>query len=359
MKYINANGYSLEIGSILESSLAELLEEIYVDSKKVIIVDENTHEHCLGYLMSNYGALSEAEIVILPVGEDNKQMSVSYSVWEALTEYGIGRHDLIINLGGGVITDMGGFIASCYKRGCDFINIPTSLLAMVDASIGGKTGINLGQYKNQIGLFSNPVAVFVDIIFIHTLSAEEIKSGYAEMLKHGLIDDPKLFEDVLEQMKNPKELDDDLMERCIAVKNKIVEEDPVENDVRKILNFGHTIGHGIEGHFMTTNPISHGHAVAIGMVMESFLSLKLRHLSKSSYDKIENAILPYYQLPEFSDKDIQAIIELMRNDKKNKLGKIQCCLLNEIGQCSYDHEIDEALFLEIFLHFKNKQINLN
>ena len=150
MKYIKAQNYKLEIGSLVDSSLSKVLTTSYSTSKKVIIVDENTNENCLDALITNFEELKDAEVILLPVGEENKQLFIAQNVWEALTDYGIGRHDLIINLGGGVITDMGGFIASCYKRGCDFINIPTSLLAMVDASIGGKTGVNLGYYKNQI-----------------------------------------------------------------------------------------------------------------------------------------------------------------------------------------------------------------
>ena len=192
MKYIDAIDYKLEIGSLEESSFSQFLES-YVNRKKVIIVDDNTHEHCLPYLITTFQELSDAEVILLPEGEENKQMSIAYSVWEALTDYTVSRNDLVINLGGGMITDLGGFIASCYKRGCDFINIPTSLLGMVDASIGGKTGINLGHFKNQIGVFSNPKAVYIDPIFLTTLPDEEMKSGYAEMLKHGLISNKNLF----------------------------------------------------------------------------------------------------------------------------------------------------------------------
>lgn len=342
----------------MKSSLSELLNSSYTTSKKVIIVDENTNEHCLDALITNFEELKEAEIILLPVGEENKQLFIAQNVWEALTEYGVGRHDLIINLGGGVITDMGGFIASCYKRGCDFINIPTSLLSMVDASLGGKTGVNLGYYKNQIGVFSNPVALYIDPSFLETLPDEEYLSGYAEMIKHGLIADKQLFSDVILCMNGEFEFNEALLVRCIEVKNNVVLEDPNEKGIRKILNFGHTIGHVIEGFYMESS-ISHGHAVAIGMVMEAYISMKKNGLSEKDYLLIENSILANYGLPKFSDEDIQEMIEMLQNDKKNSNSEINCCLLSEIGKCTYDHVISEKIFLDTFLHFRNKQINMN
>ncbi len=358
MKYIEAQNYKLEIGSLVNSSLSELLKSSYAKSKKVIIVDENTKEYCLDALITNFDDLKEAEVILLPVGEENKQLFIVQNVWEALTEYGVGRHDLIINLGGGVITDMGGFIASCYKRGCDFINIPTSLLSMVDASLGGKTGVNLGYYKNQIGVFSNPVALFLDPSFLETLPDDEYLSGYAEMIKHGLISDAQLFTDVINCMNGEFEFNEELLIRCIEVKNKIVLIDPNEKGIRKILNFGHTIGHVIEGFYMESS-ISHGHAVAIGMVMEAYISMKKNGLSEIEYMTIENSILGFYGLPKFSDEDIQEMIEMLQNDKKNSNNEIKCCLLKSIGDCTYDQVVSEKIFLETFLHFKNKQINLN
>ncbi len=358
MKYIEAQNYKLEIGSLVDSSLSEVLTNSYSKSKKVIIVDENTNANCLDALITNFEELKDAEVILLPVGEENKQLFIAQNVWEALTEYGIGRHDLIINLGGGVITDMGGFIASCYKRGCDFINIPTSLLGMVDASIGGKTGVNLGYYKNQIGVFSNPVALYIDPSFLETLPDDEYLSGYAEMIKHGLISDYKLFTEVISCMNGDFEFNEELLIRCIEVKNRVVLEDPNEKGIRKVLNFGHTIGHVIEGFYMESS-ISHGHAVAIGMVMEAYISMKVNGLEEENYLLIENSILGFYGLPKFSDEDIQEMIEMLQNDKKNSNSEIKCCLLSKIGVCTYDHIVSEKIFLDTFLRFKNKQINLN
>ncbi|MFT5779290.1 MAG: 3-dehydroquinate synthase [Crocinitomicaceae bacterium] len=358
MYTIQAGSYQLELGSILESSFADMLEK-YKRSTKILIADENTSEACLAYLITNYDALSKAEVVVLPIGEDNKTLEIVGNVWDILSEYGVTRHDVIINVGGGLVTDMGGFIASCYKRGIDFINIPTSLLGMVDASIGGKTGVNLGDFKNQVGVFNDPAAVYIDTIFLSTLPEEEMLSGYAEMLKHGLITSPELFERVVDQMEEPEELSADLLRDCIEVKNAVVVEDPLEKGPRKVLNFGHTIGHTIEGFLMFSDQMTHGYAIAIGMIFEAFLSMKRNFLKQEDFDKIESAILRHYPMPSFSNDDIQAMTSLLSNDKKNNEGKILSCLLEGIGKCTYDHEISVQQVTEVFLHYKNQQINLN
>jgi 3-dehydroquinate synthase len=183
MKTLSNSQTQVEIGSITEGSLSLVLQA-YQNHNLIIIVDENTHDCCLEYMITSFPELERAEVILLPVGEENKVMEVCFQVWQAFTEYGFGRKDLVINLGGGVVTDMGGFIASIFKRGLKFINIPTSLLGMVDAAIGGKTGIDLDRYKNQLGTFSHPTHVFIDPIFLSTLPGEEIFNGYAEMLKH-------------------------------------------------------------------------------------------------------------------------------------------------------------------------------
>lgn len=359
MKYIDSKSYRLEIGNINDSSFAKLLSESYSDAKKIILVDENTNEHCLDYIITNFEALSEAEVILLPAGEEFKQLDILQNVWEALTDYGVSRHDLVINLGGGMITDLGGFMASCYKRGCAFINIPTSLLAMVDASIGGKTGVNLGHFKNQIGVFSNPVAVYIDPAFLTTLPDEELLSGYAEMLKHGLIRDASLFQEVVLAMQNSEVPNIELLEACILVKHAIVTEDPTEIGVRKILNFGHTIGHVIEGHFMEKGPLTHGHCVALGMVMESYIAQRRGLLSDEAFEEIQKVIFKFYPLPLYSNDEISEMVEMLYNDKKNEGGKIKTSLLSKIGTCVYDVDIPESQFVEVFLHYKNLQINMN
>lgn len=359
MHKIETDGYSLEIGSILDSSFSELLAKQYANSKKVIITDENVREHCLEYLVTNFEGLYDAEIIMLPAGEETKQMDYVENVLEAFSDYGIGRYDLIINLGGGVITDFGGFVASIYKRGCGFINIPTSLLAMVDASVGGKTGINLGVFKNQIGVFSNPLALYIDTAFLQSLPQVELINGIAEMIKHGIIANKDHFEYVRDLMENGGEFDERVLIDSIAIKNEIVKSDPFEKGERKRLNFGHTIGHVIEGHYFDTLEIKHGHAIAIGMVMEGFLSLKLTGLDEGDYMGLESFLTSYYPLPNFSDEDIKEMIEMLENDKKNKDGKILCTLITEIGNSVYDQHVTPSQFLEVFMHFKNRQLNLN
>ena len=331
MKIFSAEKYSIEVGPIIESSLNDLLMETYANCKIVIIVDENTHDYCLEYLLTSFETLKEAEVMLLPVGEENKVMEVCFQVWEALSEYEVGRKDLIINLGGGVVTDMGGFIASIYKRGVDFVNIPTSLLGMVDAAIGGKTGIDLASYKNQLGVFNNPIKIYVDPIFLGTLPDEELLNGYAEMLKHGLIRDKAIWNKLkkinsLDQLKNEKWISE-----SIKIKFEIVENDPLEKTERKLLNFGHTIGHSIEGYLLDKEPIGHGHAVALGILAESYIAFQQKILNKEDYYEIELVLTEKFPMVYFEENDIDEIIQLCKNDKKNEMNKINCTLLNSVG----------------------------
>jgi 3-dehydroquinate synthase len=345
-KIIKAKDYSIEFGPLLDSNFQNLLTKNYSNSKKIILVDENTHEFCLEYLITNYPELADAEVMLLPEGEENKVMEVCFQVWEALSEYKVSRKDLIINLGGGVVTDMGGFIASIYKRGIDFINIPTSLLAMVDASIGGKTGIDLGSYKNQLGVFSNPKAIFIDESFLHTLPEEEKLNGFAEMIKHGLVKNINHFKKLVPIEKGKINLD--LIYDSVSIKNEIVLADPNENNERKKLNFGHTFGHAIEGFFLQTeNQIKHGHAVALGMLCETYLSCLKGKIDSAIYNDIHEIIESEFKLISIQEVDHFAIINLMEQDKKNQGNKILCVLLTEIGQCEFDQEISRDEIIEV------------
>lgn len=359
MKQILAEDYPIEIGSILESSFAKLIAEKYADSKVVIMVDDNTHDYCLEYLITNFEFLAEAEVMLIPAGEENKVLEVCFQVWQAMSEYNITRRDLVINLGGGVVTDMGGFIASVYKRGIDFINIPTSLLGMVDASVGGKTGIDLGPLKNQLGVFANPKAIFVDPSFLLTLDNREIVNGFAEMVKHALIQDPLLWLKFKEIEDLKDIIDDELIGKCIAIKNEVVLKDPKEAGIRKILNFGHTAGHALEGFYLDKSPIDHGHAVALGMICETYISWKMNFISADLFHEIEAFLLDWYPIVAIDNAEIPQIIELLHADKKNYGGKIQCCLLKGIGDCVYDQPVDPSLFMEAYLYLMNRNVNLN
>lgn len=351
--------YQIEVGSLEESGFASFVEQNYMHSKIVIIVDENTNDHCLEYLITTFDFLAEAEVILLPVGEENKVMEVCFQVWEALSEYGIGRRDLLINLGGGIVTDMGGFIAAVFKRGIDFIHIPTTLLAMIDASIGGKTGIDLGMYKNQLGVFRDPKGIYIDKIFLGTLEPKEVINGFAEALKHALITDADLWQELAE-MENLSEIAaDELLTRIIAIKLDIVKQDPLEKGVRKTLNFGHTAGHVIEGYYLFKEPIDHGHAVALGIIAESYISMRLGKLSQEEFTKIERVILDWFPVPQISMADIRKIVELLYNDKKNHSGKIQCCLLDKIGNCLYDQPVEESYFVDALVYLMSKSVSLN
>ena len=338
----------LEIGSILTGGFQSFLKG-FDNQKILIIVDENTHDCCLEYLITSFPELERAEIMLLPNGEENKVMEVCFQVWQAFTEYQVERKDLVINLGGGVVTDMGGFIASVYKRGLTFIHIPTTLLGMVDAAIGGKNGIDLNGFKNQLGTITQPAQVYIDPGFLSTLPAEEIFNGYAEMLKHALIGDADLWSQIRLIQSEEELIQEDVIVKSIRVKTVIIEQDPMEGGLRKKLNFGHTVGHALESYFFQSTPLSHGHAVALGMIAESFISMRRSILSKEAYKDIESTIIRSFPMIELNADDVSMVIGLMYQDKKNEAGQIRSCLLEGIGNCLFDQvlnedEIGEALF---------------
>lgn len=352
MLLIKSVNCELELGVIEDSTLSQLLDE-FKEQKIVILVDENTNELCLPRLINHFDRLMNAEIIVLTVGEQCKDLSIVENVWHALTEYGIGRFDLVINLGGGVISDVGGFIASCYKRGLTFINIPTTLLAMVDASIGGKTGINLGIYKNQIGVFSNPKRVFIDPSFLTTLPKSEKLNGYAEMIKHAVLASSKMVSQIFEIIRLDSEpMEVNTLSEFIQVKNTIVCKDFSENGERKLLNLGHTIGHAIEGVFMDVPSFSHGYCVAIGLLIEAKISLNRELLNEHEFIILKEGILSNFPFPDLNSSDKERIVGLLLNDKKNKEGKILSCLIRNFGHCMYDQEISTAEVLSAFEFFE-------
>ncbi len=344
MYSIQATNYTIEIGSLIDSSLALLLGSQFKESKKIILVDENTKQFCLEYLITSYQELAFAEIIELPAGEENKQLEMCVQVWEALTEYQIDRKALIINLGGGVITDMGGLIASLYKRGISFINIPTTLLAMVDASVGGKTGVDLGIFKNQIGLFAFPKAVFIDPGFLNTLDNLQFKNGLAEMLKHGLISDLNHWKKLKTCVLNHENLTDELIQLSVNIKNQIVISDPFEVNERKKLNFGHTIGHAIESFYLEKKtPILHGLAIAAGIQIENYISLQMNFISQIEYDEINQFISQTYPKLNFTSENFDQIISNTKQDKKNIKNQVMMVLLKSIGSAVVDVPVTEEM----------------
>lgn len=350
MTPIQSNNYTIYFNDASFVYLENLLKtETY--SKIFVLVDENTNEHCLPYFLSNLPTEIEIEIIEIEPGEENKNIYTCIDLWHTLIELDADRKSIMINLGGGVITDIGGFVASTYRRGIDFVNIPTTLLAMVDASVGGKTGVDLGSLKNQIGIINEPKSVIVISKFLETLPTNQMRSGLAEMLKHGLIYD-KTYWDKLKHLNNLNTDDlDVLIKQSIEIKNKIVSQDLKENGIRKALNFGHTLGHAIESYCLESedkNQLLHGEAIAIGMILESYLSYKLEFISKDSYAEIKYIITDVFDKITFNDSDIQKILDLLIFDKKNEFGNIQFTLLNKIGESKINQTVDKSLILLAF-----------
>ncbi len=347
MKQFSCLDSKIHLGPIGEGELSKILTESFANSKKIILVDENTNVHCLPYLFLFADGLADAEIIELTAGEENKTMEMCFSVWEALTEMEASRHDLFICLGGGMICDMGGFIASIYKRGMNFIYLPTSLLAMVDASLGGKTGVDLGAFKNQLGTFSQASHVFIDTAFLSTLPQKEKLNGLAEMLKHGLIADENHFK-VLSSLAL-EEITENQIFDSLQIKAKIVEQDPLEKGARKLLNFGHTIGHAIEGTLLhTSEQMDHGLAVAHGMLVEAKISFDLKLLSEEAFQEIERVLRSSFNLSNFDKEGIEDLMQVMRQDKKRSDNQNRFTLLSGIGSAEFnvlvsDEEVKSAL----------------
>ncbi len=330
------------VGSIQESNFSKLLSTEFAHSKKAILVDPNTIEHCLPFLFNVLDGLENAEIIEIPSGEENKHMEFCFSVWEALSEMEFGRKDVLICLGGGVICDMGGFIASIYKRGMNCMYIPTSLLAMVDASLGGKTGVDLGQFKNQLGTFSFPSHVYIDSNFLHTLPEKELLNGWSEMLKHGLVYSSNHF---LSLSNGKTDMwSNDLIQESLLIKSSIVEKDPFEKGERKLLNFGHTVGHAIEGHLLNTDrQMDHGLAVAHGMLVEARISVLMNLLSEKVFHQIEEVLKRFFTFQFFRQDDVDTFLQLMAQDKKRVGNSSRFTLLKAIGEGVFDIEVSDEV----------------
>lgn len=295
-------------------------------SAVLILTDENTHQHCLPYFLNQTGLQGKCIQAGIASGEGAKNLRSAEKVWQVMQEANLDRKSLVINLGGGVIGDLGGFCAATWKRGIDFVQIPTTLLAMTDAAIGGKTGIDFQGIKNIIGVFQQPAAVFVDPNFLQTLPEREIRSGYAEVIKHALIGSPELKQQLQED--NAPKLPDDwtrILRNSIAVKVRVVQEDPTEKGLRMLLNFGHSIGHALESLFLNTDtPLTHGEAVYIGMICEAHLSENraLEHAVES----LGHTLFPIHNIPSTAFPKIR---ELMLQDKKNSSGTVRMAVPDE------------------------------
>lgn len=350
MDSITTNNCTIHFNETCYHSLNKHLKEKNF-SKIFILVDENTHEHCLPSLLKRMETSVPIEIIEIEAGEINKTIDTCVGVWNTLSELNADRKSLLINIGGGVITDLGGFVACTFKRGIAYINVPTSLLSMVDASVGGKTGVDLGHLKNQVGVISNPNLVLIDTNFLDTLPKNQMRSGLAEMLKHGLI----TGESYWSNFKNLSNLSlndlDRLIYESVIIKRNVVEEDPYENGLRKTLNFGHTLGHAIESYFLS-NPnrttLLHGEAIAAGMILACYISSELTGFSKETTLEIKTLFINYYGKIEIKEDEYATIIDLLKYDKKNNHGNINFVLLEDIGITKIDCLVDDKIIIDSF-----------
>lgn len=355
MQSIQANNYLVHFNQNAYEALNNHLKENKY-SNLFIIVDNETNEHCLPKFLPLLETDLTIEIIEFESGEINKNIETCIEIWKVLTELGADRKSLVINLGGGVVTDLGGFVASTFKRGLDFINIPTTLLSMVDASVGGKTGVDLGNLKNQIGVINVPQMVLIDTDYLETLPQSEMRSGLAEMLKHGLIYDSAYWKQFLDLKAIDFADFDALIYRSVEIKNDIVIQDPTEKNIRKALNFGHTLGHAIEGYFLeseTKTTLLHGEAIAIGMILESYISLHKNLITAEEYTEIKTAIKSIYDDVKIEENDIDPILELLIHDKKNEYGLIQFALIEGIGKIKINQSVENKLILDAFQDYKS------
>ena len=299
-----------------------------------VLMDENTKVHCYPHIKD---LIPDHTSIEIESGEENKSLKTCESIWHQLTNARFDRKSLLINLGGGVIGDMGGFCAATYKRGIDFINLPTTLLAQVDASVGGKLGIDFQDLKNHIGLFKLPEQVIIYDQFLDTLPYDQLRSGFAEVIKHNLIRDKAGWSSLIQTSLQEKSWFD-IIKHSVGIKQAIVDEDPFEQGVRKILNFGHTIGHAIESFYLNQpgKRLLHGEAVAMGMIAETDLSLLKNGLDQSHSDQIINYLVDLYDPKPIDIDDMLSISELTLQDKKNQGSVIKCTLLEQIGKANYD-----------------------
>ncbi len=354
MNILQLRTYPIYVGNVYEQVLLHFRKGKY--SQVIFLVDENTRRYCLPRFQELL-SLRNPTFIEIEAGEKNKSLSTCATIWQRLLDLKADRRSLLVNLGGGVIGDMGGFCASTYKRGMPFIQIPTTLLSQVDSSIGSKLGIDFGDVKNSVGLFRDPEAVFISHDFLETLSAREIRSGYAEMIKHSLIADAKQWELQRKIKQLHKVKWEELILPSLKIKQGIVEEDPYERTVRKALNFGHTIGHAIESYALNSEkPLLHGEAIAYGMICEAWLSVRVAGLSAASAAAIATYLNQLYGQYEIPADSHDALINLMLNDKKNEDGEIRLTLLDSIGKFRINCVVEPEMIRGCLTAFHGMQV---
>lgn len=365
MKAMNATirtkRYDIFLGNDSIHQLGDFLTKNirHHESKKFILVDGNTRQYCLPLLLDAVPALQHAFLIEVEAGEKSKSIDTIVQVWNQLTHAGADRNSILVNLGGGVVTDIGGFAASTFMRGIDFINVPTTLLAMVDASAGGKNGINFGGFKNHVGTFDEPKAVFVSPLFLTTLPEAETRSGFAEVIKHALISGLPAWKSVMSTGRLP--LDDwfSTIKESIGIKNKIVESDYRDRHFRKALNFGHTIGHALESYSQQHHavPLKHGEAIAIGMIGELHLAVRVCNFDPVTANEIFGFIRKLFPfVPNFDSK---SILQLMKGDKKNASHQIHFSLISAIGNPVINQQAGEDDILNALAFCKTHNVPVN
>ncbi|MDG1572987.1 3-dehydroquinate synthase [Robiginitalea sp. M366] len=352
MTPIHTPEYDIYFGENGAAALKDHLRQ-HAYSKVFLLVDSHTEKDCLPRLKVLLPEAAGWPVFSIPAGEPHKHIHTCLEVWKALSAQGADRKSLLINLGGGVVTDLGGFVAATYMRGIPFIHIPTTLLSMVDASVGGKTGVDLEGLKNQVGVIVQPEMVWIESGFLATLPEREVRSGFAEMLKHGLICDAPYW-DSLRALEAPA-TDMEQIRHSVELKNRVVLEDPNERNVRKILNFGHTLGHAIETYFLghpSREALLHGEAIAVGMVLEAFLSIAACGLDPATCADIKTTILRIYGQPAILKEDEAPILKLLVHDKKNAGGRVLFTLLENAGVARFDCEVPAESLHQAFQYYR-------
>jgi len=326
-------------------------------SKILILTDSHVAEHCLTSLIAMAPKLADAEVLEVDPGEGSKSVDVSIHLWTHLAELNADRNTLLINFGGGMITDLGGWIASTYKRGIPFIHIPTTVVAMGDAAIGGKTGIDHGGFKNMIGTFTNPECTLIYTGFLKSLPAVERRAGFAEIIKTGLVADLEVWN--LAKDLEPEETDEltDIIHKTAMIKQKITEQDFRETGLRKILNFGHTIGHALESYFIErSTPVAHGIAVGLGMICETRLSAEVNNLDAAVSREIIDHLSWIYNPTEFELPVFGELKRYLLQDKKTHNNQLMFVLLDKPGKASFNHPISLDI---IELHYNLSLLHIN
>ena len=355
METIKASSYSIFFEEKYYLSLENYLNDT-MHSKIFVLVDSNTKKYCLPIFLSKIPQHIDYQIIEISAGETYKNLDTCQQVWQELTTLQADRKSIVFHLGGGMLTDLGGFTAATFKRGIAFINFPTTLLGMVDASVGGKTGVDFNHLKNQIGLFANPELLIVDFSYLKTLPKRELHSGLAEIIKYAVSYDVKLWKEMQKHLPFTEKKLKEWIYRSIFIKNEIVLQDPKEQGIRKILNFGHTIGHAIESYFLeskTKNTLLHGEAIAAGMLMETYLSVKLFNVKEKELKQLEKVVFTYFDKINYSTNEYPSFLKWMQHDKKNINGEVLFTLLERIGKSKWNVKVSDNLIIEALDYYKN------